>query len=541
MWNRTLPTLCCATIFSAANFLNAQDLTVVSAAGTQSLVAPGSLASVYGQFSATPTIGVLNTLGLFPTQLSGMALDFNGVNAQLLYVGPDQINFLVPSGSQFGSTKLNVMTSGNARSTSATVQPVAPAIFTTIRNGREIGAILNAVTFQADPFPLQTPEIPGCDSRTRLALYATGLGLATQRAKPRDVQVVLTDAAGTTFNADVDAAVAAPGYAGLDQVNFTLPSDLHPGTVRVRLVVNGVSSNETQFDVTTSIAAPGSGACLGSVVVARATSPSAAPYQGMVTLAYPAMEGGVTVNLLGEDGITVPATVNIPSGQRSATFPISASTGRMVRVAAVLNGDARLGSFDGTGAACVNGLSLSSDGIVAGNSLRGTVMLTDPAPAGGATVNLASNSPLVSLSQSVNVAAGQMSAPFDISTAAVVVPSRATLIAAGSCGGTATGLNLVLMPCVSGVSLSTASIAGGGKITGTVKLTAPALAGGVLVNLATNSPSVTSDTSVRVEEGQTTATFTLNANAVSARTLAAITASVANCGSVSTTLALMPM
>ena len=68
------------------------------------------------------------------------------------------------------------------------VQPVAPAIFTTIRSVREIGAILNAVTFQGDPFALQTPEIPGCDTRTRLALYATGLGLATQRAKSRDVR-----------------------------------------------------------------------------------------------------------------------------------------------------------------------------------------------------------------------------------------------------------------------------------------------------------------------------------------------------------------
>jgi len=542
MWNRTLPTLCCVALFSAANLLNAQnaqDLTVVSAAGSQAVVAPGSLATVYGQFSADASVGTLTPLGLFPTQLSGMGLDFNGVSAQLLYVGPGQINFLVPANAPFGPTKLNVMAAGSPLATSATVQPVAPAIFTAIRNGREVGAVLNAVTFASDPFPLRTSELPGCDNRTRVALYATGLGLSTQRAKARDVQVLLTDATATTYSAEVDAAVAAPGFSGLDQVNFTLPAGLHPGTVLIRLVVNGVTSNETQFDVANSSLSV-SGACVGNVVIARATSPSAAPYQGTVSLAFPAMDGGVTVNLLADDGITVPATVTIPGGQTSATFPVSAAAGRMVRVAAVLNGESKFGTFDPNGAACVNGLSLSSEGIVAGNNLRGTVMLTDPATS-DTTVNLMSNSSLVSVGQSVTVPAGRTSAPFDVTTAATVMPTRATLIAAGGCGGTVTGLNLVLMPCVSGVSLSTASVAGGGKITGTVKLTAPALAGGVMVNLSTNSQSVSSDTSVQIPEGQTSGTFTVNASAVSQRNLAAITATVANCGSVSTTLTLMQM
>jgi hypothetical protein len=295
-----------------------------------------------------------------------------------------------------------------------------------------------------------------------------------------------------------------------------------------------------QFDVA-GTGTP-NGACLGAVTISRAPSSSAAALQGTVSLAWPAMAGGVTVNLLADDGVTVPGTVNIPGGQTSATFPVAAAAGRMVRVAAVLNGESKFGNFDSGGAACVNGVSLSSEGIVAGNSLRGAVMLTDPAPTGGATVNLIANSPLVSVTPTVTVPAGQMSAPFDITTAAAITPSRASLTAAGSCGGTTSGLNLVLMSCVSGVSLSTASIAGSGKITGTVKLNAPALAGGVMVNVSTNSPSVQSDsTSIVIGEGQSTGTFTLNASAVSARTQAAVTASVANCGSVGTALTLLPM
>src|SRR5262249_27585330 len=88
MSNRTLSRIYCLTMFAADNLLYAQDtLIVVSAAGSQSVIAPGALATVYGQFSVEPTIGVLNTLGLFPTQLGGMAVNFNGVPAQLLFVG----------------------------------------------------------------------------------------------------------------------------------------------------------------------------------------------------------------------------------------------------------------------------------------------------------------------------------------------------------------------------------------------------------------------------------------------------------------------
>ena len=109
MFNRTLSGFCCVTLFAAANLLYAQDdMTVVSAAGAQSVVAPGALATVYGQFGAQPTIGQLNTLGQFPTQLAGFALTFNGVPAQMLFIGPDQINFIVPTATPNGPATLTV-------------------------------------------------------------------------------------------------------------------------------------------------------------------------------------------------------------------------------------------------------------------------------------------------------------------------------------------------------------------------------------------------------------------------------------------------
>jgi uncharacterized protein (TIGR03437 family) len=541
MRDRAILRLCCTSLLAAANLAHAQDnLTVVSAASSLSTVAPGGLGTIYGQFSASPTIGTLNTLGLFPTQLAGFAVDFNGLGAQLLYVGPQQINFVVPAGVGFGSTSMNLMGTSGPIKTMAIVQPVAPAIFTQIQGGREIGAILNAVTFQGPPFNAETSSIPGCDTRTRLAVFATGLGLATSRAKARDVRAELVDATGSLVPADVQAAVAAPGFMGLDQVNIVLPSTLRSGTVRLRLIVNGLASNEVQFDLAPRTAAAASSACLGDVSISRSMAPGG-QFQGTVSLAYPSA-GEVTVNLSADGGVTVPATVTVPAGKTSMTFPVAigANAPSVFNVNASLNGVAHSAEFR-QGPACVNGMGLSSEGIVAGYGLKGTVMLSDPAPAEGLQVELLATNPIVSVSPSVTIPAGQLSAQFDVTTATAVAPSKALITAAGKCGGTSSALNLVIVPCVSGVSLAQSTVAGGGRFTGTVKLNAPALSGGVLVNLASSDPSVTVDSQVQIPEGQTTGTFNVTAGAVNAKTVTSVTATVSNCGSAAAALTLMPM
>jgi hypothetical protein len=86
-----------------------------------------------------------------------------------------------------------------------------------------------------------------------------------------------------------------------------------------------------------------------------------------------------------------------------------------------------------------------------------------------------------------------------------------------------------------------ATVAGGGKLTGTVKLNAPALSGGVLVNLSSNDPNVLVDGQVQVLEGQTTATFNVTAGAVGVRTIVQVMATVGSCGSAAAVLTLMPM
>ena len=148
-----------------------------------------------------------------------------------------------------------------------------------------------------------------------------------------------------------------------------------------------------------------------------------------------------------------------------------------------------------------DGVSLETEGVVVGMGARGAVTLTDPAPAGGMPVDLVTDSSLVQVPRSVMVPAGRVSATFDLSTAATTNPAKAGIIASGSCGGSSTVLSLVSTPCISAVTLSAPSLTGAGILAATVKLNAPALAGGVLVNLTSSDPAARVDGQVRVLEG----------------------------------------
>ena len=530
--------LCCFTLLAAANLLHAQNpLTTLSAAGGWANIAPGSIGVVYGEFQVDSVLGQSDMLGNLPTELAGYSLDFNGVRAQIQYVGPSQINFMVPPRANFGNTIFRVLTpSGGFMEAAANVMPVAPAIFTMVQDGREMGAVLNAVTFRQGPYSLGTPEIQGCDQRTRLAVYTTGLGLTTGRARARDLRAEMQDPGGAIWNAEIESATAAPGSMGVEQLNLIVPIDIRPGTILLRVYSNGVPSNQVQFDLGIGGPSFGSGACLGSVSLAR----TGAQFEGTVTLAFPAPDGGVAVGISSETDAAVPPAVVIPAGETSAKFAVVPGAGaQSIKVGATLNGVGRSATFD-LGPACVDGVTLEADGVGMGMGLNGTVNLTDPAPASGMSVNLAAESTVVQLDSSVMVPPGRMSAAFSLSTAGATGPARVPIIAAGGCGGSNAMVSLVSRPCISGVSLSSSTVAGGGQLTGTVKLNAPALAGGLMVSLASNDPSVQVDSQIWVSEGQTTATFNVNAGTVTARTQAAVTAVVANCGSASTMVVVSP-
>jgi hypothetical protein len=131
------------------------------------------------------------------------------------------------------------------------VRHVAPSLFSLDASGQGPGSILNAVTYRLEPFDVVTPEIPGADQRTRLALYGTGIRWAGNPGRSAlyanaaiAVRVEMLDAPGQRWDLPVEYAGPAPGFAGLDQVNVVVPAGAEgAGVVTLSLTAESAPSN----------------------------------------------------------------------------------------------------------------------------------------------------------------------------------------------------------------------------------------------------------------------------------------------------------
>jgi len=179
--------------------------------------------------------------------------------------------------------------------------------------------------------------------------------------------------------------------------------------------------------------------------------------------------------------------------------------------------------------ASLTSFSLSPTSVVGGQASTGVVTLSSAATGSGLTVTLTSGNPaVVGVQPSVTVAAGATSASFPVTTAAVATSTPVTLTAsAGSVNRTATlTVTPAPAPKLSSLTLNPSTLRGGAASTGTVTLTGPAPAGGVVVKLTSSKTSVaTAPASVTVAVGQSSATFTVSTKAVSANTSVVISAS----------------
>jgi hypothetical protein len=125
----------------------------------------------------------------------------------------------------------------------------------------------------------------------------------------------------------------------------------------------------------------------------------------------------------------------------------------------------------------------------------------------------------------VTVAADSAGQVFRVATK--VVSSNATAnISATYDGVTKVAALKVIPPVLSGLTLAPSTIIGGCKTsTGKVTLSGAAPAGGALVRLTNTNPAATVPSSVSVQAGATTASFTITATAQSAERTGTVTAS----------------
>ncbi|HLV79554.1 MAG TPA: hypothetical protein VKT32_04705 [Chthonomonadaceae bacterium] len=167
-------------------------------------------------------------------------------------------------------------------------------------------------------------------------------------------------------------------------------------------------------------------------------------------------------------------------------------------------------------------LTLKPASVTGGASVTGTVVLTGPAPSGGATVTLGNTNAAAAAPSSVTVPAGATSATFTVTTVPVTMATRGT-VSASYGGVTKSAALMVKTPVLLSLALSPGTVKGGGSVTGTVKLNGVA-ASALSVSLTTTNPAATVPGSVMVPAGASSATFTIPTTPVSSTTSGIVSA-----------------
>lgn len=184
-----------------------------------------------------------------------------------------------------------------------------------------------------------------------------------------------------------------------------------------------------------------------------------------------------------------------------------------------------IGCFQqGTGANGIASLVIAPSQLVGGASAIGTITLSGPAPAGGATISLAGNSSSVSVPVTVTIPSGGLSSTFAVTTR--VVSSIVPAIVTASWGTSRAGATLTLTasPLVNLSDLSV-RMTDDNLAEGTITLTAAAPHGGVVIPVSTDSPLYVSvPATVVIPEGTTSATFSMPTSSTGIGHKAVITA-----------------
>lgn len=235
----------------------------VSAASGTPEVAPGSLASLYGPNLADQTAFALAP---YPSDLGGLHVQVvdsagNSQNVGLLYVSPEQINYVMPSGMADGPATVIVMSdAGDSLTGAAQNQKVAPALFTANMNGQGVVAATAYRTFIPSPrtAPVQVfqcgaapgscvsvPIDPGLDAPVTITIYATGI-----KGRSSDKAVTVTIGNTVVPVRSITSSDDKGPTAGIDQITFGLPISLRgTGEVNIFITVDGVQSNTARINI----------------------------------------------------------------------------------------------------------------------------------------------------------------------------------------------------------------------------------------------------------------------------------------------------
>jgi len=224
---------------------------VVNAADYLAPVAPGSIATVFGNFLLPAP--VVSAEWPAPTNVSGLSLQFGGTPAPLLFASAGQVNLQVPW-ELTGASQASVTAILNGIPSAAepvNLAPYSPAIFTRNAQGTGQGMILDLSYNVVDS---SHPASAG----SYIQIFCTGLGAVSPQpptGSPAPLDPLSWTASTVTATiggapANVTFSGLAPGYAGLYQVNEQVPAGLASSdSVPVVISVGEVISNTAAIAV----------------------------------------------------------------------------------------------------------------------------------------------------------------------------------------------------------------------------------------------------------------------------------------------------
>ncbi|MBZ5594817.1 MAG: hypothetical protein LAP39_21440 [Acidobacteriia bacterium] len=207
---------------------------VNSASGLSGPVAPGELVVVYGSGLGPSALAgaQVDSAGHVSTNVAGTQVLFNNLAAPLIYTRADQVAAIVPNAVE-GQKTVTVQVKYNGQSSptfSTSVADTVPGIFTVDQTGQGQGAMLNQDT---SPNTAANPATRG----SIVVLWATGQGqsdpdwaedVLASDPLPQPKNKVNVNIGGQW--AQILYAGAAPGLAGVIQVNAKVPYGIKPGS-----------------------------------------------------------------------------------------------------------------------------------------------------------------------------------------------------------------------------------------------------------------------------------------------------------------------
>ena len=231
-----------APIVTATNVVNGASFQPAIAPNTWVTITGGNLSGTTRVWESGDFVGTA-----LPIDIDSVGVTVNGTHAYVEYVSPGQLNVLLPVGLASGQATVETYNFGLASGAVAVqVQDVAPAFFLQgdakhIVATHADGTLIGPTTTKG-----ATPAAPG----EPIVLYGTGFGV-TSPAAPEG-QLITTPLSLVTpptitigGTATGPPAFAGLTYAGLFQINVTVPASAASGDVPVVALVGSTASPGT--------------------------------------------------------------------------------------------------------------------------------------------------------------------------------------------------------------------------------------------------------------------------------------------------------